>query len=268
MKMITKYIWAAAGAAALAAMPAFAGSHGSQGGHGTDILHFSTQASFQNTGVETNASGSVQADQNTQGNANNQKLDISVAGLTASTTYGLYAVIDGSSTPTFVDVLTTDAKGHSTIQYQSAANGHGNGNGNGHGKGKASLPDALNPISSIHELDIVDTNTTTTVLTADFSSTNKFQYLVKRAGSTNGVSAELRLKDVNGQAQFNVMATGLAGTTGYLLAVNGAVVQTGTSDTRGRLNISAQESGLGILDINSVALWDSASNVVISTTLP
>src|SRR5690348_7136607 len=224
MKTTTKYIWAAVGAAALASTPLFAKPHGA---HGTDVLHYSTKATFQNQQVEAGASGSVSVNQNEQGNANNQRVDISLKGLTAGETYSLVALTGGSSTPVPVDSITTDARGNAKVRYQSNSNGKGNG------KGKAALPDAINPVTSINELDVVDTNSAT-VLTADFTSTNKFQYLVKRdISDTNGVvSAQLSLKDVNGQAQFTVMASGLAGSTDYSLAVNGTVVQTGTADTR------------------------------------
>lgn len=260
MKTTTKLIWAAAGAAALAATPLLAKPHGPRG---TDVLHYSAQATFQNPGVEPNATGSVKANQNDQGNANNQRLDISLKGLTAGDTYSLYALTGGSSSPVLVDSITTDGKGNATIHYQSNSNGKGNG------KGKAALPDAINPITSINELDVVDTNSNT-VLTADFGATNRFQYMVKRdISDTNGVvTAELRLKDVNGNAQVSVMASGLAGSTDYSLAINGNVVQTGTSDVNGRLNISATQTGVGVADIQSVSLLDSANNVVVGTTLP
>lgn len=259
MLRITKAMLAVAGAAAFVATPILAKPHA---GHGTDILHFSIRENFQNPGVEAGASGAVQAGQNEQGNANNQKLDILLKGLNASTTYSLFALTGDNSNATFVANFTTDGSGSSAMHYRSVGNGHGGG------KGKTALPDSLNPISNIRQLSVADTNTAT-VLTADFTSPDKLQYLVQRdISNTTGVSAGLRIKATTNQTQFKLTASGLAGTTDYLLAINDAVVQTNTSDMGGNLTITTQQSGLDVLDIHSVALWDTASNVVVSTTLP
>lgn len=49
--------------------------------HGTDILHFSVRKTMENSGLLTNATGSVNARRNQQGHANNQRLDINASQL-------------------------------------------------------------------------------------------------------------------------------------------------------------------------------------------
>jgi hypothetical protein len=255
-KTITKSLWAA-GLAAFVATPLLAAPHG----HGTDILHFSIREAFQNQGVEPNASGQVQASQNRQGNANNQTLDITAKGLMAGTNYGLFALLGSDTTLTSITNFTTDANGNVTIHYRSIGNGHGGG------KGKIPLPDALNPVSNIRELDIADAGSTV-VLVADFTAPDKLQLLVKRDISANGVTAKLMIKaSSTNRAQLSVMASGLASSSDYSLALDGAPVQTGTSNGKGKLHITTKQS-INILSVSSVALWDSSSNVVVSTTLP
>jgi hypothetical protein len=255
-KTITKSLWTA-GLAVFVATPVLAAPHG----HGTDILHFSIREDFQNQGVEPNASGHVQASQNQQGHANNQTLDITAKGLMSGTNYALFALLGSDTSLTSITNFITDANGNVTIHYRSVGHGHGGG------KDKIPLPDALNPVSNIRELDIADAGGTV-VLAADFTAPDKLHLLVKRNLSANGVSAELMIKaSSTNHAQLSVMASGLTQSSDYSLALDGAPVQTGTSDRKGKLHITTRQD-INILSVSSVALWDSSSNVVVSTTLP
>jgi hypothetical protein len=136
------------------------------------------------------------------------------------------------------------------------------------GHGRLTLPAALNPLSTVHALSI-NNSSNQTVLSADLTSPNKLQYLVKSDLSTDTVDATLRIKATASETQFRLTASGLMPASDYLLALNGTVVQTNTSDAKGSLAIkSLLENPVEILDVTSVALWDSSSNVVLSTTLP
>ena len=253
----TSLVCAGALATALASQAAPGGN-----GNGTDILHFQVRSTMANDGVEPSASGSVNANQNKQGGANNQTLAISVTGLATNTTYSLFAGVVSNTTLTAVTNFTTDANGSASLQYTSKGNGHGKG----HGK-QNSLPDALNPVSSIQELDVFNSSTQA-VLTADLTMPSQLQYLIKRNISSGGVSAALRIKATTSQTQFRLLASGLAATNDYYLVVNGGIVQTNTSDANGKLNITSLNSTLPILQVNSLDLWDTSSNVVVGTTLP
>jgi hypothetical protein len=240
----------------------FVSSAAPGGGHGTDILHFQVRTAMSNEGVEAGASGSVNASQNKQGGANNQQLSISVQGLSTNTPYSLLTALVGDTNLITVTNFTTDANGNASLQYRSQGNGHGNGHGHNN-----SLPTALNPVSAIQELDVFNSSTQA-VLSADLTMPNQLQYLIKRDLSSGSVSAGLRIKATTSQTQFRLNASGLAATNDYYLVVNGGIVQTNTSDANGNLNVTSLASTLPILQVNSLALWDTSSNVVVNTTLP
>lgn len=258
MKTITKSLLVA-GIAALALTTVSAKS-----GHGTDILHLFMSEDMSDTGIEPSASGSVKVMQVTQGNANNQKLDIAVSGLSSNTVYSLAAALGGDTNVVAIanTSFTTDANGNAAIHYRKLGNGHGGG------RNSSALPLDLTPVSNIRELDVVN-GTNAVVLSADFTSPSQLQFLVKRwLSNSNGVSGTLRIQATANQAQFQLMATGLAPTNTYQLVLNSTPIQSGTADSQGKINISSVQTSLDVLDVSSVALWDTSSNVVLSTTLP
>jgi len=255
-------------AAALVAISTFViatpGSHR----HGTDILHFSVRKSMINEGVIANASGRVEANQNTQGNANNQRLKITMQNLEAGGTYQLQALVDDGTNYTQVAEFSSDSDGSAALDYRKVGSSDGKGKGKGLGHGKSQLPAVLDPLSDIRELAI-SMNSTQMVLRADLTSPAKLQYLIKRDLSTATVDATLRIKATTSQTQFRLLADGLTATNDYLLVLNGGIVQTNSADANGQLRIDSPLAvPTEILDLHSVALWDSASNVVLSTTLP
>ena len=228
---------------------------------GTDILHYSVTKSMSNDGVESNAVGSVKAHQNEQGHADNQQLNISLSGLTASTTYELMA--NGDTNLAHGVSFTTDANGGASLKYRSMGNGHGGGLGHG----VNSLTGAFKPVSKVSQIDVMNLSTQA-VLTADMTMPDSLQYLIKRNLSTSTVDASLRIHATTGQTQFKLLASGLNATNNYLLVLNGAVAQTYMADTNGDLQITSLPYSGGILTLNSLALWDSSSNVVLTTQLP
>ena len=238
---------------------------GSKGG--TSILHWMLRATFTNMGVETGAGGSVDAKLNQQGNADNQKLTISLDKLTSNTTYTLFAALGDDTNLTDVTTFTTDANGSAAFKYSHV----GSSQGNGHGPGTP-LPDVLKPISNIRQL-VVDNGSTQAVLSADLTAPDKFQYLVKRAMSNDHVedsaAATLRIHASGSFVQFRIDATGLMATQTYFLAINSDIASSLTSGTDGKLNISGLPAGApDILDIHELAILSSSSNSVFSTTLP
>ena len=236
--------------------------------HGTDILHFFVRKTMTNDGALTNATGRVQANQNQQGNANNQRLDIVLKNLDPAGTYQLLAVLDDDTNYTQVSEFQPDAQGNASLNYRKVGSSKGKGKGKGLGKGKNALPAALDPISDIRQLAI-SLYSTQAVLHADLTAPDKLQYLVKRNLSTNDIDATLRIKATVNQTQFRLIAAGLNPTNDYLLALNGNVVQTESTDEKGALAIDSLLTNPGdILDLHSIGLWDSSSNVVLSTTLP
>jgi hypothetical protein len=232
---------------------------------GTDILHFFDRTAMVSDGVISNATGQVQANQNTQGHADNQRLDISVKNLGTNTTFQLLALVNDDTNYTAVAEFTTDAKGRANISYRKVGSSNGHAN---LGHGRAALPALLDPLSNVRELAVAQ-YTTQRVMVADLTTPDKLEYLIKRDLSTNDVSALLRIHSNLKQAQFQLQALGLSPTNDYWLVVNGAVVQTNTTDAKGRLNIkTVAETPEQILDLRTLGVWDTSSNVVLCTTLP
>jgi len=94
------------------------------------------------------------------------------------------------------------------------------------------------------------------------ASLKPFGYI--HGGAEAVLDAMLALLSKNSLNQ-NISATQSAAE----ILVNGGVVQTNTTDANGSLAIkSLLETPAQILEVRSVGLWDSSSNVVLSTTLP
>src|SRR5439155_7862059 len=66
---------------------------------GTSILHFMVRATMSGTDADADATGSIRAKQNQQGNANHQCLQIVVAGLDSNATYSLLAATTVNTDP-------------------------------------------------------------------------------------------------------------------------------------------------------------------------
>lgn len=240
----------------------FAATLAAAASHGTDILHFFVRKGLSNSGTVTNATGFVNARQNEQGRANNQTLDIVARGLDTNTTYQLMALVGDDTNLTWVTNVDSDMRGRVLLQYRQLGNGHGLGHG------RLPLPALLDPVSEVRELSLFN-GSTQAVLTADLTLPDRLEYLIKRDLSTNSVDALLRLHATTHVTQFRLTAAGLSPTNDYLLVLNGGIVQTNSTDARGRLVIrSLLENPVDILQVHSMELWDGASNVVLSTSLP
>jgi hypothetical protein len=250
------------GAAILAAASLWADPPAGPHRHGTDILHFFVHTTMNNEGVTHSAAGRVDAGRNQQGHADNQRLRVTLRGLDANAAYQLLALVNEDTNLTTVAEFSTDNRGRAALDYRSL------GNGRSHGHGKSLLPEFLDPVSNIRELDVFNSNTQA-VLSADLTLPDRLQYLIKRDLSTNDAGALLRIKATTRQTQFRLIADGLDPQADYWLVLNGGIVQTNRTDDRGRLRVtSLLLHPTAILDVRSLGLWDTASNVVLYTELP
>jgi hypothetical protein len=132
------------------------------------------------------------------------------------------------------------------------------------------LPDAVDPISNVRELDVVNT-TGDTVIQADITDADSFTYSVRRAmdntGFEEGAGGSLVLSGSPHATRVAVAALGLTPHTSYQLLVNGTSLATKTSDARGKLSIAGPRTGVPlVLDVRTVELADDSANVILSST--
>jgi hypothetical protein len=177
-------------------------------------------------------------------------------------TYELVAMYDNDTNVVDVSSFTPDSKGKAQFDFTSKGNGHGGG------KKSQSLPDNINPVSLIRELDVVNTNMQV-VLSADLTDPDRLQYLIKRNLSNGDVRGSLMVQANQQQTHFRFSATGLAPNTDYWLAFNGEVVQTNTASSNGKLDIhTLTDTPPFILDVRTVELWDTSTNLVLEADIP
>ena len=256
MKKIVKTVLVL-GIAALGVTPLIATAE-----QGKNSLSYSINEKMVNNGIEPGAKGTVNANENIQGNSSKEKLQVSVSGLTPGADYSLVVTAnDGSGTNIDIKDFTTDSKGKASLKLNRSGNGKGGSKNN-------PLPSSLD-LTQVIQYDIIDTNSQS-VLTADTTAPASLKYMVKQDLSSGGVKSNLQIKSSNGKSQFTLQNSGLQPSTDYQLVFNGSPVQTYTSDAKGKLKIQLKAAPLtdNILDLQTVELWDMSNNVVVGTTTP
>lgn len=115
-----------------------------------NTLQFVFKGEMTNTGVEPLARGKVDANLNLKGYVGSQKLALTLDHLTPNTAYQLVAYFGDESTPRGVASFTTNSMGVYAVTYvlKSPAQPLKN-------KDEQRLPNAIDPISHIHQLDIL-----------------------------------------------------------------------------------------------------------------
>jgi len=114
----------------------------------TRILNVLFRTDMVNTGVDDDASGKISGTLLRTGNASNQRLKLSLANLDPNTAYQLIAFMGDETNPRSVAEFTTDSNGTFTVTYVQKCPGNSS-------RGGEPLPHAMDPISHIHQLDIV-----------------------------------------------------------------------------------------------------------------
>lgn len=245
---------------------------------GTSIYHLSISKSmvYVPDPTVTNAvpirarylpSGSVSTHHNQQGNADNQRLDVSLGRLQAYTNYMLLALVGDETNYTYVTDMQTNRRGKSSVRFQQI----GSSRGHGLGHQKDALPDFLDPIDNIREMAVANTSTQL-VLRADLTMPDRISYLIKKNMTNDGVEtnaiAAMDIKANHRRTWFCLDAGGLQTNSTYYLALNGEVNQQGTTDQYGDLAIRSWNIyPTNVLSIRTIALWNQTSNSVLSTTL-
>lgn len=246
---------------------------------GSAVLHFKTTSDLVATEAVPEADGSLRLQSNAQGNSQKQSLDLTVAGLTPSTTYLVGALVGNATNSAVVPLytndgshvvagtFTTDARGKARISYTGkAAKGNGKGNGS-----KGQLPEDLNPLSDLRAVTVYDA-ATQTVAYAWINQASTYQVLVKRnltptEGST--AAGSISLTATHSKTSFRLLADGLTPGAEYKLALDLAVVATALADENGRLELNGwPESAPAVLDVRLLEVVDSLGATVLAAPLP
>lgn len=235
-------------------------SHAAPASAAVDSFSYSFKAAMTNPGVDPDARGSVRGSLSRRGATDKQALTITAAKLDANTTHHVVAFVADNVSASDVADFDTDRRGGSSITYVKSAR-----------QVRYPLPDAVDPISDLRELDVLNGNFDA-VLQADLVAPTAFSYSVKRAmdntGFEAGAGGVLQLRGTPHVTRASVTATGLTPLTSYQLLVDGVSVTTKSSDRRGKLTVAGPKTGLPlVLDIRTVELTDSSgNNVVLSST--
>jgi hypothetical protein len=223
---------------------------------GTRVVDFTSETAMINTNVDIfgipYASGKINVTIDTRGDASDQKLMISVADLNPNTAYGLIAFLGDDTNATSITNFTTNDKGTFKVSYASK-----------------SLPDALDPLCNVSELDIVNGNTNI-VLRGILTNPDKGQYLVKcsmiNTGFLPAAAGDLSIQANAQSTEFRLQALHLTPNTDYSLVINTNIAPASESDNAGKLTLTNLPlNSPDLLDIQTVALADDTGTNIILT---
>jgi hypothetical protein len=124
----------------------------------TRVLNVTFKMDMMKTGANTNASGKISGILLRNGQVSSQQLKLSLAHLDSNAVYQLIAFVGDETSPRSVGGFTTDLKGAFAVTYVQRCPGNSS-------RGGIPLPTAIDPISRIHQLDVVkDGNVVLTVV--------------------------------------------------------------------------------------------------------
>lgn len=227
-----------------------------------DLIHYNLQTSVMtNNTVDADARGTIFGLLHGSSRFQNQLLRVTLTKLDANTNYTLVVFTGADTNPVVVTNFTTNVRGSYTAAYWKRSVG---------AMHRSPLPDVLDPIINIREFQVLDSNGAM-VLQAMVVNPNRINYSVRRnmenTGFVPAAVGSLRIHGTHQRTNFRLYATGLAPLTQYMVAINGTVVVTNTSNARGAWTLTKLPAGSpNFIDIKEVALADTAGNVVLITT--
>jgi hypothetical protein len=115
---------------------------------GTPILNLMFKADMVRNDADPDASGNFSGTMIRNGHTSNQRLKLSFANLDPNTAYQLTAFMGDETNPRSVAEFTTDANGVFAVTYVQKCPGNSS-------RGGEPLPNAVDPISRINQLDIL-----------------------------------------------------------------------------------------------------------------
>lgn len=232
------------------------------GSDGTSVLHLLTQTDMTATSIDANAQGKIFVAMTQQGMANSQDLNITLVKLDPNKSYGLVAFIGNDTSATGVADLTTDRNGNFSVVFEKKSQGKMNPH-------TQPLPDVLDPLCNVRELDIVNRNMET-VLQGVLTMPSQGAYHVKQPMNNPGflpdASGTLNILASPHATKFGLTIKGLTRFTQYNIQINGSIVQAVWSDKSGNLNLNEMPKWMpDVLDIHTVALTYGSENTVVLT---
>jgi hypothetical protein len=227
------------------------------------MAHLSVRKEMQNTGVLPAASGRVDLNASKKNGSTSQKLHVHLKGLEADAAYQLQATIGADPNPITVEDFSAQSDGNANLDFKSTEKAKGSST-----EVKGDLPAALNPVTNIRSLSVVDAGGQT-VLTVDVNALQKLHYMVKRKLTEGDIKGNLHIKASDKGGEVRLDAKELNPESDYSLALNGAIVATSTSDKKGKVKLKTELADpFEVLSLNTVELRDASGGVVLSATLP
>ena len=218
-------------------------------------LSFTVSTALKNSGVAAGATGKLSEKYARSGTVVSQQFKLSLNKLLPSTPYPLAGIFNSDTAQTSIASTTSDAKGKASVSYSKTATGS---------KGTP-LPDALNPLINLRELDVLGSGQT--LLSVDITHADKYTYSFKGPMTNTGAIPlavdTLQIKGTPKSTKFGLKVAGLPPMTDFLLAINVTLTQKVTSDLKGKLNLKALPAGSpNALGIHTVTLSNNTSGVV------
>jgi len=184
------------------------------------------------SGVDSNATGRVQAFLTQQGNSDHQRLRVAVRHLDPRTSYTLLAQV--GTNPDWVTVagFRTTGQGAGHVTYFR--------NRWSRPDGRHALPEALDPLTDVRELAVANTNGDV-VLTVDLHQSEAMAFelasVLKNTGNDPYAIGCVAVACQNGSVQFRLFAAGQS--SQYIFCVNDIPVETYSADGAGRISVGA-----------------------------
>jgi hypothetical protein len=229
---------------------------------GSLAMNYTTTTAMVSTSAPgfgvTEPTGEVTVKMNTQGSTSDQQIQISLAHLNPNTPYALVALVGEDTNGVSITNFVSSQKGSFNIVYMK----------NGNNRTTRPLPDALNPLCNVTELDIVAVGPEV-ILRGILTNPDAGQYEVKGAMTNPGLvpdaAGTLLIKATAQTVQFQLKATGLTPSTNYRLVVNDTIGLPVLSSSTGKLTVTNLPVGSPeVLEIQSVALADNTgTNAVL-----
>ncbi len=229
----------------------------------TNVLHFNfktTMTSVDSAFGGVDARGKVDGVLTRRGTTSNQKLVVALTKLNPNTGYKLVAFLGDETNATSIGNFTTDHKGAFQVVYVK------NGD-KPTPRGRQALPAVLDPLCNIRELVVVN-ESAEPVMRAALNNPDRGPYMVsgplKNSGFLSAAAGNFRIAANTRSTRFRLIASGLVPNVNYLLAINGNVIQTNTSNGKGKLTLTTLPDGSpNVLDIHTLALTDNTSTNIV-----